>query len=43
MFDSDPESGSWAGRFEILRTDPRVEKRKTAWTVELAFLLRAGG
>ncbi|MEV4738254.1 MULTISPECIES: GyrI-like domain-containing protein [unclassified Microbacterium] len=42
-FDSDPESGVWAGRFEILRTDPRVEKRKTAWTVELAFLLRPAG
>lgn len=39
-FDADPDSGAWAGRFEILRTDPRVEKRKTAWTIELAFLLR---
>jgi hypothetical protein len=43
VFDSDPESGAWAGRFEILRTDPRLEKRKTAWTIELAFLLRPAG
>lgn len=39
-FDADAESGQWGGRFEILRTDPRIERRKTAWTVELAFLLR---
>jgi len=38
-FDADPSTGVWAGRFEILRTDPRVERRKTAWTTELAFLL----
>jgi len=38
-FDTDPPSGAWAGRFEILRTDPRLERRKTQWTVELAFLL----
>lgn len=38
-FDTDPSSGAWAGRFEILRTDPRLERLKTAWTVELAFLL----
>ncbi|MFJ4225872.1 hypothetical protein [Microbacterium sp. NPDC089695] len=38
-FDADPATGAWAGRFEILRTDPRREKRKTAWTIELAFLL----
>lgn len=38
-FATDTPSGAWAGRFEILRTDPRLERRKTAWTVELAFLL----
>lgn len=38
-FAADPESASWDGRFEIIRTDPRAERRKTAWTVELAFLL----
>ncbi len=40
-FDADSASGSWSGRFEILRTDPRLEPRKTAWTTELAFLLEA--
>ncbi|MFF7293889.1 hypothetical protein ACFY9N_15270 [Microbacterium sp. NPDC008134] len=39
-FAAEPQSGEWDGRFEILRTDPRVERRKTAWTTELAFLLR---
>jgi effector-binding domain-containing protein len=39
-FDADPESASWAGRFEIYRTDPRTERRKTTWLVELAFRLR---
>ena len=39
-FDADPASGAWAGRYEILRTDPRVERRKTAWTTELAFLVQ---
>lgn len=42
-FDADPASGAWAGRFEILRTDPRIERRKTAWTTELAFLLETTG
>lgn len=42
-FDADPETGAWAGRLEILRTDPRIERRKTRWTVELAFLLEAEG
>jgi effector-binding domain-containing protein len=40
-FDTDPTTGAWAGRFEIIRTDPRSEKRKTRWTIELAFLLRS--
>jgi len=40
-FDADQTTGAWAGRFEILRTDPRLERRKTAWTTELAFLLEA--
>jgi len=39
-FDADPESAAWAGRFEIYRTDPRTERRKTTWLVELAFRLR---
>lgn len=39
QFDADPTTGAWTGRFEILRTDPRLERRKTAWTTELAFLL----
>ena len=39
-FSTEPRSGEWDGRFEILRTDPRTERRKTAWTTELAFLLR---
>ncbi|MCM3781081.1 GyrI-like domain-containing protein [Microbacterium hydrocarbonoxydans] len=39
-FDTDPASGRWGGRFEILRADPRKEPRKTAWTVELAFLVK---
>lgn len=38
---ADPDSGAWAGRFEIFRTDPRTEQRKTKWTVELAFLFRS--
>ncbi|MFS0911045.1 hypothetical protein AB3M89_04585 [Microbacterium sp. 179-I 3D2 NHS] len=38
-FDAEPDTGVWGGRFEILRTDPRHERRKTAWTIELAFLL----
>jgi hypothetical protein len=33
---------AWGGRFEILRTDPRREPRKTRWTTELAFRLRDG-
>lgn len=41
-FDADPKTGAWAGRFEILRTDPRIERRKTRWIVELAFLLEPG-
>lgn len=41
-FDADPSTGAWAGRFEVLRTDPRIEPRKTAWTTELAFLLAEG-
>lgn len=39
-FDAAAETGDWAGRFEILWTDPRVERRKTKWIIELAFLLR---
>lgn len=42
-FDADAATGAWAGRFEILRTDPRIERRKTSWTTELAFLLEAPG
>ncbi|WP_309105058.1 hypothetical protein [Microbacterium sp.] len=38
-FLADPVSGAWVGRFEIIRTDPRLERRKTAWAIELAFLL----
>ena len=38
-FDADLASGAWAGRLEILKTDPRTEPRKTRWTIELAFLL----
>ncbi|MFS0853438.1 hypothetical protein [Microbacterium sp. 179-I 3D4 NHS] len=38
-FDADLATGRWAGRFELLRTDSRSEPRKTAWTIELAFLL----
>ncbi len=40
-FDAEPTTATWAGRFEIIRTDPRLEKRKTAWITELAFLLRS--
>ena len=31
---------AFAGRFEIYVTDPRSERMKTRWVVQLAFLLR---
>ena len=31
---------AFAGRFEIYLTDPRTERMKTRWVVQLAFLLR---
>ena len=37
---TEPDGDHWTGRFEILRTDPRREPRKTRWVTELAFLLR---
>ncbi|MGH1549663.1 hypothetical protein ACRAWB_11020 [Leifsonia poae] len=36
-----PRGEAFASRCEIYRTDPRTEKRKTRWIVELAFLTRA--
>ena len=36
-----PAGEAFAGRCEIYLTDPRTEKRKTRWVVELAFLTRA--
>jgi effector-binding domain-containing protein len=34
----DPQGEAFASRCEIYLTDPRTEKRKTRWVVELAFL-----
>ncbi len=31
---------AFASRCEIYLADPRAEKRKTRWVVELAFLIR---
>ena len=41
--DSRPDSQGdvFASRCEIYLTDPRTEKRKTRWVVELAFMTRA--
>ena len=37
----DTDAGEvFAGRFEIYVTDPRTERMKTRWVVQLAFLLR---
>lgn len=40
--DSQPDPGgeAFASRCEIYLTDPRAERRKTRWIVELAFLTR---
>jgi len=35
-----PAGEAFASRCEIYLTDPRSEKRKTRWVVELAFLIR---
>ncbi|MEV8214068.1 GyrI-like domain-containing protein [Leifsonia sp. NPDC077715] len=35
-----PRGEAFASRCEIYLTDPRTEKRKTRWIVELAFLTR---
>lgn len=35
-----PAGEEFASRCEIYRTDPRVDKRKSRWVVELAFLTR---
>ena len=35
-----PEGEAFAARCELYLTDPRTERRKTRWLVELAFLLR---
>ena len=35
-----PEGEAFAGRFETYLTDPRTERRKTQWVVELAFKIR---
>ena len=41
--DSQPHPGgeAFASRCEIYLTDPRTERRKTRWIVELAFLTRS--
>jgi len=36
----DPHGEAFASRCETYLTDPRTEKRKTRWVVELAFLTR---
>lgn len=36
-----PHGEAFASRCEIYLTDPRTEKRKTRWVVELAFLTRS--
>lgn len=37
----DPGGEAFASRCEIYLTDPRTERRKTRWVVELAFLTRS--
>ena len=43
--DSDrvPAGEAFRSRLEVYLTDPRTEKRKTQWVVELAFLTRMPG
>ena len=38
-----PEGEAFAARCEVYLTDPRSERRKTRWVVQLAFLLRSTG
>lgn len=39
-FDEAVDGAHWASRYEIYVTDPRTERRKTRWEIELAFLTR---